>query len=398
MKHIVYIPGLGYNFNTDLSMEAYAHRMRLALENNNDPKLKYEIKVTKSKYGGNGMYSSDIAVITENDGKASKNLYKIYEFKYGDELIAKYKKNNKFSQLIMIAFVVIGRIFNIVTGKKRVIAMGNKQRAQTIWMVILILSAMLFGVLVLASLLTSLSTALAQVKTGFLKDIDDWMHLHKRLNAIALGITSVTSAMFIFNKSYKDKFYESTTEFLCANNYLKFNECSDVILGKLDELLQLIAENENDTDEIGIHAYSFGSVIALDFLYPYGNAPSNLVRSRIDTLVTIGCPFDFIRTYYPFFYQGRQNNNLHLNKWINVHSSTDILSSNFRNDDRITEPATTPVVKDGLLPENVLYDRINPASLSFPDYVFMIGLKAHTMYWGTTVDAQSFMNNVVQKL
>jgi hypothetical protein len=408
MKHIVYVPGLGYNFNPDLSMEAYANRLRIALENNKPPKLKYEIKVTKAKYGAKSKYFSDIATITETDGKSTTTIYKIYEFKYGDELITSFKKSNKFTQLMLVTFAIAGRSVAIVKSWFRPNGMSVKQQFQTIWMLLLALSAMVLALSVFAAILTTTGAVLAQyMANGNLKHFEDWLHTHKpamlswldkkSLKTISLGIESFISALFLFNSKYKDTFYQSTTEFLCAHNYLKYGLCRPVILGKMDMLLQKIAEEEPEEDEISIHAYSFGSVIALDFLYPFGHPPSKLVINRVSTFVSVGCPFDFIRTYYPNFYKGRIDYKLSLNKWLNVCSSTDILSSNFRNDNKNAE-ANVAIVNGGLLPQNVIYDTINPKTLKFTDYLMLISIKAHRMYWDSDIVGQSFMGTVVELL
>ncbi|MBC8884068.1 hypothetical protein H9X57_14155 [Flavobacterium piscinae] len=64
------------------------------------------------------------------------------------------------------------------------------------------------------------------------------------------------------------------TEFACADRYLNDGIQSQVIMGNLDLLVDYITEHEPDS-KIQYHCYSFGSLIAMDFLFPLGTIPSN---------------------------------------------------------------------------------------------------------------------------
>jgi hypothetical protein len=65
---------------------------------------------------------------------------------------------------------------------------------------------------------------------------------------------------------------------------------------------------------------SFGSVVAIDSLFPTGGSePAKRVRD-VHTLITVGCPFDFIRSYFDarggFAGVPRQ--------WLNIYREDDV--------------------------------------------------------------------------
>lgn len=136
-------------------------------------------------------------------------------------------------------------------------------------------------------------------------------------------------------------------------------------------------------------AYSFGSLVALDNLFPAGWQPVNRIEA-VDTLVTIGCPYDIVRMLWPNYFTNRQRMPGRPRVWINIYSPADILASNFRDDNLDAEadktlalaPPPTPGC-DPLFPLNVNYNLgVNPNDLNLFDWLSLVGLRAHNGYWG----------------
>ena len=63
------------------------------------------------------------------------------------------------------------------------------------------------------------------------------------------------------------------TEFVCANDYIQHGTQRQLLQGNLDLLINYITEKETDC-KIHIHAYSFGSILAIDYIHPFGNKVS----------------------------------------------------------------------------------------------------------------------------
>jgi hypothetical protein len=137
-------------------------------------------------------------------------------------------------------------------------------------------------------------------------------------------------------------------------SYLKHPERKAIIARKFDTLLEYIANQHPRIGGIELHTCGFGSIIACDLLFPNGPAPGERIRSRIQLLITIRSPHDFIKNYYPDYFRKRKRYILALTHWYNVYSPSTILSSNFRCDSK-PGSAEFGIVQGGLLPENINY-------------------------------------------
>ena len=65
--------------------------------------------------------------------------------------------------------------------------------------------------------------------------------------------------------------------------------------------------------------------------------------STVKNLVTIGCPFDMVRTYWPNYFINRQRQSNAPVQWINIYAPLDVFGSNFRDDDK-TDDAEQGIV------------------------------------------------------
>ena len=64
-------------------------------------------------------------------------------------------------------------------------------------------------------------------------------------------------------------------------------------------------------------------------------------RARLSTvknLVTIGCPCDMVRTYWPNYFTNRQRQSNAPEHWINLYAPLDVFGSNFRDDSMTDAP------------------------------------------------------------
>ncbi len=92
-------------------------------------------------------------------------------------------------------------------------------------------------------------------------------------------------------------------------------------------------DESESTDEpytsVHIVAFSFGSVVSLDLLFPHSRPGARI--GTIKNLVSIGCPFDIIRTYWPAYFKDRQKKSNVPEKWVNIYASLDVFGSNYGN-------------------------------------------------------------------
>lgn len=199
----------------------------------------------------------------------------------------------------------------------------------------------------------------------------------------ALGIIS--------KKNIKNKINSAAVEYLCALNYLRLGIRRQAISGQLYALLEHLEEDTTTYGDFHVVAYSFGSVVALDTFFPRNSPPERI--GMVKTLVTLGCPFDMIRGFWPDYFKGR----LQLDsapKWLNVYTPLDALGSDFR-DVRVkkgqtqTEVGITIAGKEELpvIPTSYQFRRGEESNvLSFVGTLALRGLDAHLGYWNDSDD------------
>jgi hypothetical protein len=197
-----------------------------------------------------------------------------------------------------------------------------------------------------------------------------------------------------FYPNLKQQALNAAFDYNAALQYLSFGTRGSVLDGKLLSLLDQI--EAKGYQNLHVIAYSFGSVLALDCFFPANQRPSERVKG-ISSLVTVGCPFDLIRVFWPQYYADRQTLADLCQNWINLYSPIDILASNFRNDAELLPPDK----------ESAFYLNGNkslrfcPAhnfvwtagrskkGLTTLEFLALVGLEAHQSYWGNQYEGES---------
>lgn len=173
--------------------------------------------------------------------------------------------------------------------------------------------------------------------------------------------------------------------------YLEVGEARDVITGNLDDLLAEAVRV--GYTEVSVVGYSMGSVIALDTLFP--PAPTDrTIPAQIDSLVTIGCPYDSICGLHPKYFAKRSYRAGVPKRWVNVFNPVDVLSSNFRRDSAIYDlsghhaaPANQRITEghDAPKPENLIWNPLGQdKGPTLGQVITWLGLRSHAMYWNST--------------
>jgi hypothetical protein len=229
----------------------------------------------------------------------------------------------------------------------------------------------------------------------FLKTYDIPLISIDSVNNLSIAVSSITALFILLIPNANILITNLATEFVCANDYLEHGIQRQIILGNLDKLVDYISE-ENQDCKIDFHTYSFGSIIAIDYLYPFGNNISKNANSFCQSLITIGTPVDFIKSYYPNFFTNRKTELLDSIIWLNIYSVSDALGTTFRKDDGIGD-AEFSIPHSSNIPLNINYE-IAQAKKGIGSVFTLYGMRAHGNYWDKNTDGQSCMRGVYEAM
>lgn len=395
----IYIPGLGEDYRKE-SAEKYAQRLLKQLDyNNSNSKPEYDCSIEKVKYDvKDELYTNQITIFEKLDG-SKKVIYKLYEYQFSKVLTGQFDKQNVlmkslvlFSNVLAKLPLILWRIVNTQSG----VGYQTRYRGETLYIFLLFLLMSLAVIFLLPAAIGLILTAVGN--NADLKNLIERIGIQpvdlKKVSQIILNFTAI---LLVLVPGVNVVITSLATEFTCASSYLNTGDRKQKIHGQIDRLLEFITEREGDDVELTFHSYSFGSIIILDYLFPYGIPPSSRLMKNVKGLVTIGCPYDFIYTYFPGFFDNRDVSLSPNLQWINVYSLKDALGSNFRKT-ATNGNAEYSVCKDAVLPNNFNYEVVNIKMTLLFQLITLYSIKAHTCYWDQEDDGQSCLRLITREM
>jgi hypothetical protein len=401
MKAIIYLPGLGISIESQ-PVESIGHRIRNAIDiNHDDPTKKFKIETRKETYGYEQKLEATTVRISEGD---QDGILDIFEYSYAKELTERFENQNVIMKTFTLCISLILNVGKIIKGLYSGKGLNTRGKIQTIYVLFVLGLLTIFGVFLISSI------PLFFAQTFHLEDSKELSYflyktsfgycLRSNFNWLTSNLNFVVGLMasfFLLFPNLKNTITNLATEFICLINYFNYGDRNLSLVGKFDELLEHISEHENKYSEVIIVSYSFGSAIAMDVLFPPSKNCSERIRQKISTLITIGCPYDFIRFYWDKYYENRISACANLNYWFNVCSPSDILSSNFRDDSK-AEDGNKPIIKGGIPPHNVFFNVMPSLKLNTMNILMLVGIRAHRMYWDEGRNSSSCFTNLLQEM
>lgn len=404
MKIGIYIPGLSYGLER-LTLSNYVQSFARSLDKNDENKhYEYEVKLDKKVFvHGGKQHEHNVATVSRKlpDQQKAEDLYRFYEYNYEESFTEKLGNTNIFRKSVRM-FWGIFKMFPvfIITFLKPGQSLRQKLRSFYFFFVLVLIS------LAVALLLPSLVTMLVDNIPGLKLMAKNTIRDHHWVQGLASGykhfshwLVVITSSMAILSPRFQNLVTVASTEYLCVHYYLKYGEGKQSLSGNLSALIENVSETEADYSAFELHAYSFGSVVAIDTLFPGFPQQTDLrVAKEITHFVSVGCPVDFIRVYYPNYFAKRNTANTSVSNWYNVNCEVDVLSSNFRNDGKL-EDGETAHTPGGLPVKNITYEVTPFKNVSWLDYLFLLSFKSHSMYWEIeNPEGLSFFTNYINRM
>ena len=391
----IYIAGLGQSFVQE-SVEKYATRFKNELSYTTTGKT-YEVKSEKITYSDER--ESTVVSIIEINGEKKTILYKFFEFDYRKLLIEKFNGYNILFKNFFL-FILVVKKFPMLL-KRLFVNDSYNRTGQTFYVFtifFIISSAILFLIpstlVFVKDSLPSITIQKQSLFYSFLHFFEPFYIYFSKISIVL--IVPVTTFLMLIVPESKTIVTTLATEFACVDDYIEYGGQSQIILGNLDLLVDYIAENENKS-KIQIHSYSFGTILALDHLFPIGTEPNNNSKNLIEILVTIATPYEFINAYYPRFYENRNLDMQDKIKWINVYSISDALATNYRKDSLIGQ-SEHGIKNSNLKPININYEISTVQPFGLLNFLTLYHLKKHQHYWDISVQGRSCLQMIYKEI
>jgi hypothetical protein len=423
---IIFVPGLMHNPETT-SIDIIALRMAHAL-NRQAHTRSASFLVSEGREEDYDGGKTRTVTVSRKDGDQETPLFDLYGFDYRQSLIGPHEKKRPIFQALSIGWLLV-RNFGTLMAAVRRRSKSGAQKVQTMLAVALFLLLMVYMFVLLFTIAGTVHetvqqfTQSAQQQADTAKAADSapaadpgaaesgsrpggpWAKTKawfgrawdETIDALQLLVVALAAAGLWTKTSMKEMLARVSGEVTCAAQYLEMGERSGAVAGQFASLLEYIAEKEASGNvtyrNVHVVSFSFGTVVALDAIFPH----STLTKStlRIDSLVTVGCPFDFIRTYWPEYFERREAWPNAPRHWVNVYAPADVLGSDFKDDtpEGSVDRGIAAKAGDPRRPtHNRAFGRDLRLGDSFKDIVTLVGFKVHALYWekGQTFDVNCF--------
>ncbi len=441
---ILFLPSLGGSdsaWGADQSVDAIAKRIANALDFNAvSAKATFTRAVREKAYGDESSpFKSRVCTISRADATGGQiPLIDVYGVNYGSTLTRDFERRSLPLKCLFVFLQVTYGFGMLITVMFRRHQRGTSlaQKLQLVWITFIVLLLCAYLSLLIAAaagiVVTTLSGSAGQPPLppvsqtapstvpasisgttapstqsphrGFPRSLVDWYK--QRQSTVHNILILLTALGIVLPKNLKQTVSEAGLQYLSAIYYIRVGFRLPALIAQTVSLLDSITSDPEVTyDRIHLMGYSFGSILAIDAVFRRRGIPE-IRFGVVHTLITIGCPFDLIRTLWPNHFNGR-----HATpstppaplQWLNIYSPLDIFGSNFRNDSEKGESdqgigiadsapapagaAAAPLTDDRCIQRMPTSNR--PYSEggedehpSWSDYVTLIGLKAHSSYWG----------------
>ena len=371
---VLYIPGLKDAGSTD-GLERGARRIAEALDRQSVASYTLGgVQVEKLPRAG----ATRVITISRSDaGRPAVPMLDVYEVNYSGALSGGFAELKPVKQGIAI----LGLLLLCAPKLLRAIGKGARSfghKLQVVYAVALFLLLAAYLPVVLATVASMVYTAVPGLPHYTIRYLDVGVDTLTRW--LETAVVALTAAGFFTRFSLKDMLARFAGDFAPVLRYIAAGDRQGAVHGSVANLVNDIEDRQAAGGQaygrLHVISYSFGSIVALDALFPRMQ-PIPLL-ARVDTLVTIGCPYDFVRTYYPRHFTGRKAASARL-EWFNVYDPVDILSSTFEDRaHRKRRAARVGIGPENAAPVNLAYGQ--PASEWF-EWIMLSGFRRHAQYW-----------------
>lgn len=384
---VIFLPGLAAEWG-DRRLDETALRIAAAFNRNAaTAAARFSVKLAVEEEDYAAGCKTRRCTILRSDGAITTPVLDLYSFYYQAALREQFERRNL---ALKALFVLVAIIIHVPKVLLALLPGGARAKSRRATIQVLQALGILFLLAVyMATLLWALvQTVMALPEMGGEKP-------SITLPQIVIVVSAMIGTLIPGIGQWTAR---TAVNYLSLVYYIVFGQGRQDIAGRLSALVEHLAEKGALHPRIHMLAYSFGTIVALDSVFPRGRDPVVRMKS-LDTLITVGTPFDSIRSWWPKYFGERHALAGCPRRWINVYAPSDVLGSNFRNDEKrgeATESVQLAGGSPGPLPENIVY-AVGPAldDVSVVGLVTLVGLRAHALYWEDGAEAESVFGVLV---
>ena len=371
---VIWVSGLSETA-LEKTLPDVATRLAVAMDNaTQDSPTRFSVSTPTGEHPDRG--SVPFCTIDRADSAhnaESQPMVDVYGVSVEDRLVRPVRALPLWKQAIYGGYVVLKAGRNLLVRLRQNVGKSPRERFQILYAIgMVILMAVVF-VLIAGAFVASLTT-------------DDLLGVG--LPQWVAAVVVAVGGFGLWKSPWAEKLRGAGLTVYAIYRYIeRADESGAALQGDFARVLDTVETGREDIkyEKVAVIAYSFGSLVALDACFsPIATPPQRL--ASIDELVTVGCPYDCVRAFVPEYARTRYGREDVPGKWMNVYAPSDVLSSNFRDDDRPGH-ANVPVrlrayPGGGRRPENLIYrieGRDQP--VDFWETLLFRGLASHGRYW-----------------
>ena len=385
---IIYVPGSDDGV-VDQVIGTVARRFTTAIDHASTTAGSTFTQTQHREHCGTDLEVDVVAIERADPGGTSSTVLDVYFLEYRDLLNGGLEQRGILGRTVAVLAMLLRNAWQLARG---LVVTGAKTRRERLQIFVALLLMVLFAsyllgtVVALPPLLVRLtSELLAGSETSPFRPVLQWAKEHAQSLAAANAVVVVYAAGHTFVPGkVRDDIGRLAGKYYALFGYLTRGQNREAARTRFAHVIEHVAEVEL-YEKVTIVAYSFGGIITLDSLFPVA-APAPKRFDIVSAIVTVGVPFDFIRTFWPAYFAGRHGESAPRWRWINVFASGDVFASNFRDDDAVDTATRGLETKDtsatGTIrpTDNVAYD-VAGTSLGIVTSFLFGGFAMHSMYW-----------------
>jgi hypothetical protein len=389
---IIFLPGIGSTY-ADQTLDAVATRIARALRLNRAPGPgTYRMVAREEEVDG---VQTKVCTISYVGRDAARPVIDVFALNYGEVITAPYRNAPILRRAFLAALTLLLCVPDFLLALVRPGKTFRQKIQFLLAMGILALLSLYVAMLLFAAVDGVRRVALQFVGGGaqppaatrpVTKSEDPgWKTLwHNRAEIIV----ALAAAGLVLPWNFREGVSRAAVQYVCVLNYLRSGSGLAHAVGQLEGLLGTLDDDPKVQYRRAIVlAYSFGAVVALDTLFPASGHQTNACR-HVKTLITVGNPFDLLRTFMGGYYKLRRPWPACRPTWLNVYSPIDVMASNFKDDGgsnreqgfKVTDPDGQE--KDVLPDASVVFDAAGRTRLTTHDIIRFTGMSVHYTYWG----------------